>query len=197
MPALADVTTEVGLVSESMANFVENTALAKSPQLRCKSAADMADSLVGVLRAKPGGKYDVFISYRVWCDQAFAHQLFKALSKCQVRRLQVYLDKVRLVDGKKFDQGFCEGLANSHVFGPIISAKCLRGFVNLSDEDTEDFVLCEWIMAVELYRRNILDAVLPIILGDQQDDGQSSGKISALGLCQLMVASAHYQMSCQ
>eukprot|EP01045_Picozoa_sp_COSAG04_P057126 COSAG04_NODE_27054_length_287_cov_0.829787_1_plen_75_part_01 len=75
----------------------------------------------------------MFISYRVWCDHDFAEALFKAASKCQLRpgrehRMKVYLDKVRIVDGQRFDENFIKGLANSTVFTPLLSANCLKSF---------------------------------------------------------------------
>ena len=92
----------------------------------------------------------MFISYRVWCDHDFAEALFKAASKCQLRpgrehRMKVYLDKVRIVDGQRFDENFIKGLANSTVFTPLLSANCLKSFVELGQTDKEDFVLMEWM----------------------------------------------------
>lgn len=33
---------------------------------------------------------------------------------------------------------------------PLISAKAMEGLLDLGDQDAEDFVLAEWIMAVEV-----------------------------------------------
>ena len=75
--------------------------------------------------------------------------LFKAASKCQLRpgresRMAVYLDRVRLLDGQRFDIGFINGLANSTVFAPLISTSAAKSFLKI---DEEDFVLMEWIVA--------------------------------------------------
>ena len=45
--------------------------------------------------------------------------------------VRVYLDKVRLLDGQRFDIGFICGLASSTVFGPLLSGSCLKSFVEL------------------------------------------------------------------
>ena len=82
---------------------------------------------------------------RVWCEKDFAELLFKAASKCQLRpgresRMAVYLDRVRLLDGQRFDIGFINGLANSTVFAPLISTSAAKSFLKI---DEEDFVLME------------------------------------------------------
>eukprot|EP01043_Picozoa_sp_COSAG02_P111886 COSAG02_NODE_48057_length_336_cov_1.097046_1_plen_112_part_11 len=84
------------------------------------------------------------------------------------------MDKVRIVDGQRFDINFATGLARSTVFTTLISASCLKGFVELEQEDTEDFVLAEWIMALELQSRGVVKAILPIVMGEQENNGQYS-----------------------
>jgi hypothetical protein len=88
--------------------------------------------------------------------------------------MRVYLDKVRIVDGQRFDENFAKGLANSTVFAPLVSASCLKNFVELDQEDKEDFVLAEWIMALELHSRGIVKAIFPIVMGEQGEDGKYS-----------------------
>ena len=63
--------------------------------------------------------FDIFINYRVWCEKDFAGELFKAAERLRIgskqRRPVVYLDKVRLLDGQRFDIGFT-GLRTSSSF---------------------------------------------------------------------------------
>ena len=131
-----------------------------------------------MISMSPGESFDLFISYRVWCDKEFAESLFKAASKCPLRgpdaRMRVYLDKVRLVDGQRFDIGFIKGLASSTVFAPLISASCVKSFVDLGKEDREDFVLMEWIVAIELHKRGIVEAIFPITI-EAQETGKKDG----------------------
>ena len=39
---------------------------------------------------------------------------------------------------------------SEQVFVPLISAGAMEGLLDLGDQDAEDFVLAEWIMAVEV-----------------------------------------------
>jgi hypothetical protein len=78
------------------------------------------------------------------------------------------------VDGQRFDVNFAQGLAHSTVFSPLISANCLKNFVELGQEDKEDFVLAEWIMALELQKQGIVHAIFPIVIGEQSTDGTYS-----------------------
>ena len=88
--------------------------------------------------------------------------------------MKVYLDKVRIVDGQRFDENFIKGLANSTVFTPLLSANCLKSFVELGQTDKEDFVLMEWMVAIELKKRGIVKAIFPITI-EMQDEGKKDG----------------------
>ena len=176
---MADIIEEVGVVTEPMEAFVTR-ALQRDLSKRFQSAAMMSTALEAIARAKPGERFGMFISYRVWCDKIFAESLYKAASKCQLRsgrenRLKVYLDKMQMVDGQRFDVNFARGLANSQVFVPLVSANCLKNFVELGQTDKEDFVLTEWVMALELQQRGYVQAVFPIVVGEQRQDGTFSG----------------------
>ena len=77
-------------------------------------------------------------------------------------------------DGQRFDENFARGLAGSTVFAPVLSARCLKSFVELGHQDKEDFVLMEFMMAIELQRRGIVKAIFPILVGEQSRDGKFS-----------------------
>ena len=81
---------------------------------------------------------------------------------------------MRIVDGQRFDENFIKGLANSVVFTPLLSANCLKSFVELGQTDKEDFVLMEWMVAIELKKRGIVKAIFPITI-EMQDDGKKDG----------------------
>eukprot|EP01045_Picozoa_sp_COSAG04_P001761 COSAG04_NODE_60_length_30221_cov_15.908837_8_plen_775_part_00 len=175
---LPDVLDEVDAVSEGMAEFVSR-ALRKEPTQRFGSAREMAAALDAVINLPGDSDFGLFISYRVWCDKDFAEALFRAASKCQLRpgrehRMKVYLDKVRIVDGQRFDENFIKGLANSTVFTPLLSANCLQSFVELGVQDKEDFVLMEWLVAIELNKRDIVKSIFPITI-EMQDEGKKDG----------------------
>ena len=177
-PELADVIEEVGTVSEGMVAFVHK-ALLKDLSQRFGTAADMTAAVDEMLTMSGGDTFGLFISYRVWCDILFAEALFTAASKCQLRpgrehRINVYLDKVQIVDGQRFDVNFAKGLASSAVFSPLISANCMKNFVELGQTDKEDFVLAEWVMALELHKQRVIKAIFPVVMGEQSKDGKYS-----------------------
>ena len=62
--------------------------------------------------------FDVFISYRVTADESLAERLYHRLTALNVR---VWLDKMCLKDGEKWEEGFCAGLVTSAVFVLTIS----------------------------------------------------------------------------
>jgi hypothetical protein len=129
------------------------------------------------LRASVQLQYDVFISYRVQSDAPLARRLFDALSLVEKasedysgekRRLRIYLDQVRLVDGHRWDLGFLEGLSNSLVVMPIVSTGALRSMLGAS-ETVVDNVLLEWLMTLELHERGAVKAVLPLLVGENAE----------------------------
>eukprot|EP01046_Picozoa_sp_COSAG06_P002688 COSAG06_NODE_97_length_24284_cov_6.792270_15_plen_1556_part_00 len=175
-PMLPDVIEEVGVVGDNMAAFVSHS-LRKDLSARFKTAEAMNEALEQTLSAGRAEGFALFISYRVWCDKEFAQALFRATSATQLRpgrehRMQVYLDQVRLLDGDRFDVGFIKGLASSTVFTPLLSTSCLGSFLELETTDKEDFVLMEWIVAIQLHKLGVVKAIFPIVMGEQKDDGK-------------------------
>jgi tRNA A-37 threonylcarbamoyl transferase component Bud32 len=104
-PELSDVIEEVGAVSDPVAAVVL-CALEKDMSKRFATAADMIAALEKATQMSGDERFDLFISYRFWCDQGFVwgdqDSLYAACSRCQLRpgrehRLRVYLDKVQIV----------------------------------------------------------------------------------------------------
>ena len=60
-------------------------------------------------------KYDVFLSYRVAAD---AHHVEKLYNLLTAQGFKVYWDKLCLLPGVNWEQGFCEGLVSSRAFVP-------------------------------------------------------------------------------
>eukprot|EP01043_Picozoa_sp_COSAG02_P047584 COSAG02_NODE_4578_length_5200_cov_2.867673_1_plen_99_part_10 len=87
------------------------------------------------------------------------------------RKLMVYLDKKRMVDGQRFDLNFVKGLSNSVVFTPLLSRSCLSSMVELGQNDREDFVLMEWMIAIELKKQDRIKSILPIVI-EMQEKGK-------------------------
>eukprot|EP01043_Picozoa_sp_COSAG02_P044107 COSAG02_NODE_3903_length_6061_cov_2.511238_1_plen_1174_part_00 len=175
-PMLPDIIAEVGTVSDKMAAFVSRS-LQKDRSARFKDAVEMSAALEETLSAGEDDSFALFISYRVWCDKEFAQALYKATSATQLRegpenRMKVYLDKVRLLDGQRFDVGFIKGLASSTCFTPLMSQDCMKSFAVLEQTDKADFVLMEWIVAIELHKCGVVKSIFPIVMGQQADDGK-------------------------
>ena len=60
-----------------------------------------------------------------------------------------------------------DGLVHSWVFVPIVSVGSLEQMVGLGcDEDWSDYMLVEWIAALELHSRGRVKAVLPLLVGE-------------------------------
>ena len=185
-PQLSDVIKEAGGVSVSISDFIDH-ALQKRLLDRFETAQAMKSALEDAITLSGDERFGLFISYRVWCDKEFAEALYTHASRCQLRpgrenRLQVYLDKIRLVDGQRFDENFIKGLSNSTVFSPLLSVNCLRGLVELGEADKEDFVLIEWMVAIELQKRQIVQALLPITIEMQDKSRKDSQRDGLPGL---------------
>ena len=115
------------------------------------------------------GLSDVFLSYRVDSDSEFVEVLYDILTKMG---LKVYLDKKCLKPGVPWEEGFCDGLVSSRVFVPVLS----RGAINNSTKDwqnlskhtssSNDNVLLEYRMALELKAGGLLEKIYPIMVGD-------------------------------
>ena len=111
----------------------------------------------------------VFLSYRVAADAPLAKALCEQLSTRVLaatgQKVRVYLDVMRLEDGQRWDQGFMGGLAESMVFVPIVSVGALRPMMKLGAAGEQpDYMLVEWMAALELQRRGTLKAVFPLFV---------------------------------
>ena len=91
--------------------------------------------------------YDVFLSYRVWCDAPFVEALYALLTAAGLR---VYWDKECLEGGKPWEKGFCNGLVNSRAFVPVLSSRALGSTASLKSDSRCDNVILEHRLALEL-----------------------------------------------
>jgi hypothetical protein len=120
-------------------------------------------------------QWDVFLSYRVASDQRLAGELHAAL---EARGLRVFWDKVCLVDGKPWREGFFQGLVRARAFLPILSRGALKpvdgagapawgNWEALTPASACDNVLLEHRAALECFDRGLLEFVLPVFVGDE------------------------------
>eukprot|EP01036_Dinobryon_divergens_P035952 gene35951-46694_t len=67
--------------------------------------------------------FDVFLSYRVWCDKAHVAALEQLLLD---KGLRVWRDVNKLKDGENWRLGFCKGMANSRVIVLLLSRNAVN-----------------------------------------------------------------------
>ena len=121
------------------------------------TAVAMEATLKEALLQSPGASYDIFISYRVKTEGAFAKSLHEKLSKKVVglngERARVYLDAVELRDGADWEAGFVAGLTRSSVFVPLLSLGSTEPLTELLEIEVRIYEVLG--RASVLFRRSI------------------------------------------
>ena len=108
--------------------------------------------------------YDVFLSYRVWCDAIYVDRIYDLLI---AKGLKVWWDKKCLAAGVPWEDGFCDGLVNSRSFVCIISeAAVSESFSSLTETSPCDNVLLEHQLAIELRGMGFIEYIYPIFIGN-------------------------------
>eukprot|EP00049_Salpingoeca_infusionum_P013197 m.246542 g.246542 ORF g.246542 m.246542 type:complete len:1402 (+) comp15381_c0_seq2:107-4312(+) len=128
--------------------------------------------------------YDVFISYRVESDLAFVSALYDCLTKFAIgkegRRLNVFFDKVRLEEGRRWDLDFMEAMCKSSIVVPVISPGALGRMAEPLDATKEDNLLLEWMLALHLVDAGRVERVVPVLLGEVQSFDKNQPAINSL-----------------
>jgi hypothetical protein len=133
--------------------------------------------------------YDCFISYR-WTtstsggmDTKLVDGIYKKLSPnvvgAEKRKIHVFLDRHCLEDGRRFDKDFAKALLKSTVVIPIVSYVALQKMVSLNKDSPIDNLLVEWVIVAELQDLGLLDACLPVLLGNVFETRQKGGKFTS------------------
>lgn len=122
--------------------------------------------------------YDIFLSYRVDSDSNHVEMIYNELTKLG---LKVWWDKLCLQPGQPWEEGFCSGLISSSCFVCLLSRgaikhpnKTWQNFENLTENSRCDNVFLEHRLALELYERDMIRGVFPVMIGDIQTDGSYS-----------------------
>lgn len=142
-------------------------------------------------------QFDVFLSYRVATDATTADRLHDKLSAAGV---SVWYDRVCLVRGKEWQQGFIEGLTRAAVYAPILSVPALAPMEHLSPEtEYVDNVLVEMRLALELAKvlesNGQVFSICPIFVGPPNEHAPSLfidnffAEASKLSLCDAPIRS--------
>jgi ankyrin repeat protein/serine/threonine protein kinase len=117
--------------------------------------------------------WDVFVSYRVASDADARSALVSALERLG---LSVWSDARLAIDsaGDLWRDAFCQALATSRVFVPIISRNAVnagtetpaRHWPSLLNDSPIDNVMLEHRLALELVEHGLCEAIAPVLLGD-------------------------------
>ena len=115
--------------------------------------------------------YDVFLSYRVASDTQHVEKLYNLLI---AQGFKVYWDKLCLLPGVDWEQGFCEGLVSSRAFVPLLSRDatnhpsidCQNFSKLMVDQPNCDNVFLEHRLAVELQGLGLIEKIFPVFIGN-------------------------------
>jgi GTPase SAR1 family protein len=129
-------------------------------------------------------KYDFFYSYR-WGGEEFDSELVMNMfttvgcRQCKGRAIVAFLDKRRLEPGSNFVQDFCNGLFNTKVAVPIVSAHALDKMSTLSPDSDVDNLLLEWMLMLEMRGKNgcALKRIIPVLVGEMLEVPNTEGEL--------------------
>ena len=120
--------------------------------------------------------YHVAISYRQATEKPFTAQLFDALAQFEAakgQRIRVFLDQERLQDGQRWELTIVKAMLHTFIFVPIVSAGSVGGMAQRFEAAPAkvDYVLLEWMLALELHERGVIKRIYPLVLGDEDVGG--------------------------
>ena len=95
----------------------------------------------------------------------------KLYDKLTAAGLKVWWDKKCLKGGQKWEDGFVNGMLDSAMIVPVLSAKALAAFEKLTPGSKCDNVLLEHIMMLELVLRGETKGIFPVMVGEHMADG--------------------------
>ena len=97
------------------------------------------------------------------------HMLSHELVANQNRQVQVFLDRRRLQTGRNFKTDFSVAAMNSTVMVLIVSKAALVKMLSLQAE-SEDNVLLEWTLALQLIAIKQLHFCIPVMIGEVMEE---------------------------
>ena len=85
----------------------------------------------------------------------------------------MYWDKLCLLSGVDWEQGFCEGLVSSRAFVSLLSRDAInhpditwQNFSKMTSDSKCDNVYLEHRLAVELQDLGLIEKIFPVFIGD-------------------------------
>ena len=129
---------------------------------------------------RPLDWYHVMISYRQATEKPFAQGLFDALAQYEAsagQAIRTFLDQERLQDGQRWDLTIAKAMLHTILFVPIVSAGSVGGMAERFEAapDKVDYVLLEWMLALELEERGVIKSICPLMVGALDAEGDGSG----------------------
>lgn len=173
---------KLGRIANPQARNLVAQLLSKDPLMRPSATRALAHPFLSGKKVTrmvgESAEYDVFISYRVKADKDLALRLYDDLTR---RGLKCFLDKRCLKKGVSWEQGFCDGLAQSLTFLALLSRQAINNpdnsrsdFSKLRSESPVDNVFLEHRLALELGDVGLIERILPVQIGDLLPDGRYS-----------------------
>lgn len=125
--------------------------------------------LTALVMGKSKTLFNLFLSYRVWCEANTAEKLcFRLLASS----LDVFWDKICLPDGAPWEDCFRIGLRRSEHVVALLSADTLDGMVSNVQTGRQDNVLLEYELALEETEQNPGFLLLVLVGGARKtEDG--------------------------
>ena len=174
--------SKVSKVSDVMARNLVSQLLSKTPAKRPSASRALFHPFITNRAAArmPGDEpqFDLFLSYRVASDSKHVETLYNLLT---MKGLKVWWDKVCLEPGMPWEEGFCNGLAKSRAFVPLLSRDAIKhptidnqNFEKLSKDSRCDNVFLEHRLALELRSMGLIERIYPVMIGDKQGGHYSS-----------------------
>ena len=167
---------KVSKVSDVMARNLVSQLLSKLFDKRPSATRVLFHPFISnrAVARMPGDEpeFDLFLSYRVNSDFKHVELLYNLLTK---KRLKVWWDKVCLEPGMPWEEGFCNGLAKSRAFVPLLSREAIKhptidnqNFEKLTQDSRCDNVFLEHRLALEVRAMGLIEKIYPVMIGDKQ-----------------------------
>jgi serine/threonine protein kinase len=176
-------------VDQRYARNLLSLLLSKDPTLRPTAERVLTHPFMSGRRSArlqgESPKFDVFLSYRVAADWMYVELMYNILTAME---LNVWWDKVSLLPGQPWEEGFCSGLVNSACFvcllsnnGIFNSVRPENNITKLQSDSRCDNVVLEWRLALELRARGMIEGIFPVMIGNKET--MPDGKIMLAGEC--------------
>jgi hypothetical protein len=114
-----------------------------------------------------GYDFDVFLSYRVWCDKDVVEKMYWVLT---AKGLRVFWDKKCLAPGASWESGFADGLQRSRRIVVVASESSLQGMASSALAKKQDNLLKEWELAVDKLSSDS-KCIVPVLVGVYKHGG--------------------------